>query len=251
MQPIRIRQFTIRGLLVIVGLAAGVALLVRTGFQAREAGRHSHCLNRLAVIGLALHNYQSTYDMLPQASVSDLRGRPMHSWRYSLVPSMESTTWFDSYDFSKPWNAPGNAKLGAMKIGSYICPTQHPVPPGAYLLSNKTSYVAVTGTGTLFPDGRNGSLTGLSAKELAETIIVVESVNQTIGWTEPRDLDLAAYAANPNNPKLPLPSSLHPSGIGVLMADGSRFAMSAGEVRRRLIEMARRGKQESVHSRKP
>lgn len=251
MQHSRIRQLSIRGVLVIVALAAGVALLVRTAFQARESARDMQCRTNLGQIGLAFHNYQSTYDMLPPASTTDGSGRLMHSWRMLIVPSLEDQRIFNSYNLSEPWNGPGNSGLGAMKVPYYACPTHQPGASGSFAQSNKTSYVAVTGPGTLFPNGRHGSLTSLSAKELAETIVVVESVNQTIGWTEPRDLDLAAYAANPNDPKLPLPSSLHPSGISVLMADGRRCSMSAGEVRRRLIEMARRGKQESVHSRKP
>jgi hypothetical protein len=190
---------------------------------------------------VGLQSYQSIYGTLPPAYVADGSGRRLHSWRVLLKNSVGDAP-IVSYKFDEPWDGPGNAKLVATESAvSYSCPSRRntgSARPGRW---SKTSYLAVTGPGTLFPTEGCGSLANLSEEELAETILVVESVNQQILWTEPRDFDLAAFLKNPVDPGLPRPSSFHPTGINVATADGRVATLSLEELHRRLIEMARRG----------
>lgn len=255
MKPMKIWQIPLSGLLMLVALAACWSLYFRDEYQYRERTRERECKYQLRQIGFALSSYQMTYNTFPPSVTKDASGRPMQSWRMLIVPeNLELGSDFhldrcykaNAYDLSKPWNSPGNAKVGAMKVGFYACPSVDPKesnstsPFAPVPVTNQTRFVAVTGPGTLFPEGKSVSPKRLSAAELAETIVVIESINQKIGWTEPRDLDLAAYAANPDDPKLPLPSSHHREGVNVLMADGRTRSLDADEVRRRLLAMARR-----------
>ncbi|WP_166822166.1 DUF1559 domain-containing protein [Thalassoroseus pseudoceratinae] len=124
------RGFTLIELLVVIAIIAIlIALLLPAVQQAREAARRTTCKNNLAQIGLALLNYEHAYEVLPPGVVNPtgpIRSVPegYHmSWMVQLLPYVEQVQMFRQFDFSKSIYAPENAKVRAVALNTYFCPS--------------------------------------------------------------------------------------------------------------------------------
>jgi prepilin-type N-terminal cleavage/methylation domain-containing protein/prepilin-type processing-associated H-X9-DG protein len=90
--------FTLIELLVVIAIIATlVALLLPAVQQAREAARRSTCSNNLKQLGLALHNYESTFSALPFTGVAS-----SFSPQARILPYIEQGNLFDNINFSLP-----------------------------------------------------------------------------------------------------------------------------------------------------
>ena len=132
----------------------------------------------LKQIPLALHSYHEKYGSLPPAYVADASGRPMHSWRVLILPFLERESLYDQYDFREPWDGPNNIQLLGSMPHVFACPSRSPDPKGM------TSYVAITGPGTMFPGATSVKFADVT-DGLPDTLMVVETANVDIPWTAP------------------------------------------------------------------
>jgi len=188
------------------------ALFLPVFYSARSAARGNSCNCRLKQLGMALLNYESTYQCFPPAYLADASGKPMHSWRVLVLPYMELQEIYDQYDFNEPWDGPHNRKLATQIDNLFLCPESS---GGA----NETNYVAVVGPET----GWHGAAT-ITARDIhdgmSKTIAIVEVINSGINWLEPRDMtfDQAMKGINPPGAGLKI-SSNHGGGANVLFFD--------------------------------
>ncbi len=145
------RGFTLVELLVVIAIIGIlVGLLLPAVQAAREAARRMSCQNNLKQIGLALHNYESTYKAFPAAAywksgLMSSRATPaagMHrnfSWIATTLPYIEQTALYNNINFSLPLVSgpaggpdpstmtgqamPGGRLLVSQRIPTFECPS--------------------------------------------------------------------------------------------------------------------------------
>jgi prepilin-type processing-associated H-X9-DG protein/prepilin-type N-terminal cleavage/methylation domain-containing protein len=123
----RSRAFTLIELLVVIAIIAVlISLLLPAVQSAREAARRAQCTNNLKQIGLALHNYLSSNDSVPPATivyspVGTMNTAPDYSALTRMLPYLEQQPTYNAINFSVSgrWGGPDNTdQIGALFNGS-------------------------------------------------------------------------------------------------------------------------------------
>jgi Protein of unknown function (DUF1559) len=209
---------TMMRFILVVGCLLGLlAALVPIRDRTRDAPRRAACVNNLKQIALALHQYHTVYGAFPPAYIADEQGRPRHSWRVLILPFLEQQSLYDQYDFREPWDGPNNIKLLGQMPVLFQCPSSRAPGPA---VSTFTSYVAISGPGTMFPGAESIRLDHVTDGP-AKTLMVVEVAHAQIPWTKPEDLDVRTMASRINDRDHPSISSNHPGGAVAAFGDGA------------------------------
>jgi len=132
------------------------------------------------------------------------------------LPFIEEAPLYNRYKFSEPWNGPSNSALLNKMPAIFACPTRS---PGTTAL---TSFVALTGPGTMFPGTGTVKLADITDGP-ANTLMLAEVANVEIPWTAPIDLDVGTMSFQINDPKKPGISSRHPGGAHVCFGERRLF----------------------------
>jgi prepilin-type processing-associated H-X9-DG protein len=198
----------------LVGFAVLLALLLPAVQAAREAARRAQCVNNLKTIALAMHNYESAHGHFPPAAITDKDGKPLLSWRVAILPDMGMSDLYSRFHLDEPWDSPHNKALLAEMPSTFRCPSD---VNGA---GSDTGYQVYVGKGTMFENPAGETLMTVT-DGMANTILVVESKKEG-PWTNPDWLPFAT-----NQPVDP-PTSYHPGGANVSMADGSVRFLKTG-----------------------
>jgi len=129
--------FTLIELLVVIAIIAVlIGLLLPAVQSAREASRRIQCTNNLKQIGLGIHNYFSSFDVLPPAGSVDISGNSTGSGRVPQTASvhlrltnyLEQRAVYDAYNFQigdvlAGNSVPANTTVMSTSIPGYLCPS--------------------------------------------------------------------------------------------------------------------------------
>ena len=151
------RGLTIVELLVVLAvIGILVALLLPAVQHARETARRASCKNNLRQIGLALHNYHSSFRVFPPGAITrkGVAGFPSQdsfgSWTAMLLPYLDAEARADEFVFEKPffglWHAstPGaNEQAQLKRFSAFECPSD----PNSAARNANCNYFGLQGGG--------------------------------------------------------------------------------------------------------
>lgn len=139
--------FTLIELLVVIAIISVlIALLLPAVQQAREAARRVQCVNNLKQLGLALHNYHDSYNMLP--SMNLFVPGSQYSVLGQILPYLDQTPMANALNFNMVYSDPSNMTVLMSTINTFLCPSDFPntMPQ----MGGATNYMGDMGSGIAF-----------------------------------------------------------------------------------------------------
>ncbi len=144
--------FTLVELLIVIAIIAIlIGLLIPAINSARAAARRVQCTNNLRQIGIAANNYESVFRTLPPPKAGS-QFEDRGSTLVLLLPYLEESHRFESYDLHKSVDDPQNVAFTSDIVSTYLCPQMNlprRVPdvecgellgPASYVISSRTKY---------------------------------------------------------------------------------------------------------------
>ena len=128
-------------------IAIAMVLLAGGIRSARESARRGASLCKMTQLMVGLQNYHDTRHRYPAAGD---KSKSQLSWRVRILPYLAKPELYDEFHLNEPWDSEHNRALIPRMPDVYCSLATEDLPAG------KTVFLAVTGPGTAFGDGKKG-----------------------------------------------------------------------------------------------
>jgi hypothetical protein len=144
---------------------------------ARAQSLHMRKMNSIKQVMLAFHNYFATEKHFPPRVFTDADGRPLMSWRVSILPYLDQEAFYRELSLDQPWDSEDNRQYTSTLIMTY-CDDVEP--------TNKTTIRAPVFPGS-FWDGDGPPKTGRDVRDgLSNTIAIIDAPpSAAVEWANP------------------------------------------------------------------
>jgi hypothetical protein len=161
----------------------------------------------LVAIWRGMSQYCDKHGRFPARAILDTNGKPLLSWRVSLLPFLGQEELYKQFKLNEPWDSPTNKRLVLRMPAIFRDPNDTTGQP-------LTNYVVPVGRGTAF-----GGKVGIRRADITDRphltiMIVVADDDQRVIWTKPEDLSYDARQPT--------------RGLGVLSANRFLVMMADG-----------------------
>jgi hypothetical protein len=181
--------------------------------------------NKLKQIGLAIHNYESTFGSLPPARNARSKDGPRNaggedgrsglSWRVHILPFYGEIELYKKFKIDEPWDSENNKPLLSLMPDLFQTGTFSLSNPQSEVPAGYTTLVAPVGDGTILGGSKVMTFSRIT-DGLSNTAMVVEVRPEfAVPWTAPAD-----YAFDPDSPAAGLLDKER-LGFFMLLGDGS------------------------------
>ncbi|WP_406701005.1 DUF1559 domain-containing protein [Singulisphaera sp. Ch08] len=241
------RGFTLIELLVVIAIIAVLIALLLPAIQAaREAARRSQCVNNLMQLGIALQNYESSFEVLPPGVVNptgpirNLANGYHFSWTVQILPYIEQKNLFKHIDFKTGVYDVTNLTVHMITVRSFICPSDGGSRGGAGTSSPASNNYVACHNGVEAPiDANNNGVFFLNSSVRYEdipdgssqTIFLSERLlgSADLGWMSGTSATLRNTGTLPNAANRPLARIPVPAAApAAIPADGAGAGAGAG-----------------------
>jgi type II secretory pathway pseudopilin PulG len=226
--------FTLIELLVVIAtIAVLIGLLLPAVQKVREAANRMKCSNHLKQIGLALHNYESSFSTYPPAGVYPVGAvaGDVYSVQARLLPYLEQGNLYAQIDL----NATPATQLNVIRqrIAIYLCPSEiqdKARDQGGGKITYPQNYGANYGTWFIYsPASGQGGNGAIPINNPGRPADILDGLSNTIGFAEVKAYQ--GYVRNTSSPTAlnePLPADA--GAVATLAASGS-FRGEVGHTR--------------------